>query len=177
MLLVFHFASVIILCYLCIISWNHHFIYFMKYEISSCFRWEDKSGSCYSILAGSRITVLHCVLLNFDVFAHSVLSSTLSTWWAPHYPKDRSNVTFSIESNPDIQEEITMLSFVLPRALLCHVSTLRCIRLYPNFLSRYLTFPFGIWKEMASIELTLPESQQIRPMLGLRLQWWKDMFH
>lgn len=72
----------------------------------------------------SRIPVLYCVLLNFGVFAHRVLSSRLSTWSAPHYPKDRSNVTFSIESNLDIQKEITMPSFVLPWALLYHVFTL-----------------------------------------------------
>lgn len=118
--------------------------------------------------------MLHCGLLHLDVFAHSILSSRLSSWWTPsHYPKDRSNVTFSGEPNPNTQERISIPSFVLLGAFLYHVSTMRCIRFYPNCLIRCQILPFGMWKEMVFSELTLPESQQIRPMLGLRLQWWK----
>lgn len=134
--------SVFVLCYLCIISWGRHFIYFIWFY--SWFGWEDKSGSCYSILAGKQNSSALWTFTS-NVFAHNILSSRLSSWWTPfHHPQDRSTITFSVEPNPNIQERITVPSSVLLGAFLYHVSTMRCIRLYPNCLVRCLT---AFWDE------------------------------
>lgn len=174
-LLVSHLASIPVLCYFCIISWNHHFIYFVWF--SSWIRWENKFSSCYSILAKSKIPVPHCVLLYINIFAYRVLSSRLSTWWTPFYhPNDMSNVISSIQPNHNIQGEITIHSFVLLWVLLYHISTLRCIMLYPNCLIRCLTFLLGCERKWFSFNWHRLNPPKIRPMLGLGLEWWKDMF-